>query len=424
MKRENRVKMTALLAGCSMMFALAAPMEVFADELPQSAAISLTSKAETAPAENDSAETAAPEQGQAENNVPETGDCGAEQGEEKPETVPGESGTEVQTPQPGESTENPGGTEEPQTPVVDEPQADPAPDSGQPQEIPESGQSENGLPAQSQMPEEEIPVENATVQRPDFAIYTNPEAGDPAAPILFQKIEKVYAVAKPVGGVTVREGAGADNRAVGEMEKGALCYVIADADQEWVYIESGNVRGFVQANELVTGFWANAKVGLAGEDTMPLAKELIPAWENAAYTYAAETVYEVSGSDLLRALMLQYAQQFLGNPYVWGGTSLTNGCDCSGFVQQIYRQFGYSLPRTSREQAQYGQKINIYEAQPGDLIYYARQDGYIYHVLMYMGGGKAINAASTQEGIRISDADYSKACWATRVIQDAAEIAE
>lgn len=410
MRREKRVKITALLASCSMMFVLAAPMEVFADDLTQGTESSLISDTDNAAVPNESGE--------------------AGQSTEEADTVPGdtqEGQGEDQPAQPDEGQENPGGAEEPQIPETDDPQVDPVPDPGQPQEPSEDEQPGTEVPVQPETPAEEMPVEDNTQQLPsvsDFNIYTNPEAGEPAAPILFHKIQKVYAVAKEDGGVMVREGAGEENRAVGEMEKGALCYIIADADQEWIYIESGNVRGFVRADELVTGFWANAKVGLAGEDTMPLAKELVAAWENAAYTYAAETVYEVSSSNLLRGQMLQYAQQFLGNPYVWGGTSLTNGCDCSGFVQQIYRQFGYSLPRTSREQAQYGEKINVYDAQPGDLIYYAREDGYIYHVLMYMGSGKAINAASTQEGIRISDVDYSKVCWATRVINDSLDVSE
>ena len=81
--------------------------------------------------------------------------------------------------------------------------------------------------------------------------------------------------------------------------------------------------------------------------------------------------------------MVEFAKQFLEIAYVWGGTSLTNGADCSGFVQQIYSYFGYSLPRTSREQAQYGDTDTDFEAQPGDLIFYAN-NGTVYHVVMYM----------------------------------------
>ena len=88
-----------------------------------------------------------------------------------------------------------------------------------------------------------------------------------------------------------------------------------------------------------------------------------------------------------------YAYQFLGNPYVWGGTSLTNGADCSGFVQSVYAHFGISLPRTSYEQRTAGDEISYAEAQPGDLILY---EG---HVGIYMGDGKIINAMNEAQGI-------------------------
>ena len=85
--------------------------------------------------------------------------------------------------------------------------------------------------------------------------------------------------------------------------------------------------------------------------------------------------------------MIEYASQFVGNPYVWGGTSLTNGADCSGFVQQIYKAYGYDLPRVAEDQSQYGTKIPVEDAQPGDLIFYAK-NGYVYHVVMYAGDGR------------------------------------
>ena len=77
---------------------------------------------------------------------------------------------------------------------------------------------------------------------------------------------------------------------------------------------------------------------------------------------------------------------------VWGGTSLTDGADCSGFVQQIYKQYGYDLPRVAEDQSQCGTKIPVEDAQPGDLIFYAK-GGHIYHVVMYAGDGKTIEAS-------------------------------
>lgn len=95
--------------------------------------------------------------------------------------------------------------------------------------------------------------------------------------------------------------------------------------------------------------------------------------------------------------VVDYAKQFVGNPYVWGGTSLTSGADCSGFVQSVYSNFGVSLPRTSYEQQNAGREVSYSEAQPGDLICYGG------HVAIYMGDGKIVHASNSRDGIKVSD---------------------
>ena len=95
--------------------------------------------------------------------------------------------------------------------------------------------------------------------------------------------------------------------------------------------------------------------------------------------------------------VVNYATQFVGNPYVWGGTSLTNGADCSGFVQSVYANFGVSLPRTSYEQQNAGTEVSYADAQPGDLICYGG------HVAIYMGNGQIVHASNSRDGIKISD---------------------
>lgn len=95
--------------------------------------------------------------------------------------------------------------------------------------------------------------------------------------------------------------------------------------------------------------------------------------------------------------VVDYATQFVGNPYAWGGTSLTNGADCSGFVQSVYNNFGVSLPRTSYEQQNAGREVSYSEAQPGDLICYGG------HVAIYMGNGKIVHASNSRDGIKVSD---------------------
>lgn len=95
--------------------------------------------------------------------------------------------------------------------------------------------------------------------------------------------------------------------------------------------------------------------------------------------------------------VVDFATQFVGNPYVWGGTSLTDGADCSGFVQSIYANFGVDLPRTSYEQQNAGTEVSYEDAQPGDLICYGG------HVAIYMGDGKIVHASNAKDGIKISD---------------------
>ncbi len=101
-----------------------------------------------------------------------------------------------------------------------------------------------------------------------------------------------------------------------------------------------------------------------------------------------------------------YAVKFVGNPYVWGGTSLTNGADCSGFVQSIYAHFGYSIARTSADQANSaGRVVSISNIQPGDLIFYSNGSR-VNHVALYIGNGKVVHASNAREGIKISSYNY------------------
>ena len=121
------------------------------------------------------------------------------------------------------------------------------------------------------------------------------------------------------------------------------------------------------------------------------------------------------GSGSVRSSMVSYAMQFLGNPYVYGGTSLTNGTDCSGFTMGIYQHFGYSIPRTSATQASYTRTISASEAQPGDLFFYGYGSS-VSHVAMYIGGGQVIHASNERTGIKISNAYYRTPIKVGRVI--------
>ena len=141
----------------------------------------------------------------------------------------------------------------------------------------------------------------------------------------------------------------------------------------------------------------------------------LQAAQNAANMTIATTNYTsiiegASGSELGKKIA-KYACQFVGNPYVSGGTSLTNGADCSGFTYRIYQDFGYSIPRTSYLQRSAGTEVSYENAQPGDLICY---DG---HVAMYIGSGMIVHASSAKTGIKVSRAQYRTILSVRRIVQ-------
>jgi cell wall-associated NlpC family hydrolase len=109
---------------------------------------------------------------------------------------------------------------------------------------------------------------------------------------------------------------------------------------------------------------------------------------------------------IIRNDMVEFACKHVGNPYVWGGTSLTDGIDCSGFTQAVLRTYGVNIPRTAAEQAKCGHETTISEMQPGDLLFYSRGNHHIGHVGMYIGDGKIVHAAGKKTGIEISRYDY------------------
>ena len=132
---------------------------------------------------------------------------------------------------------------------------------------------------------------------------------------------------------------------------------------------------------------------------------------NATYptTDYTTTINNASGSDLGKQIA-RYACQFIGNPYVSGGTSLTNGADCSGFTFRVYKDFGYTLPRTSYEQRSAGKSVEYANAEPGDLICYSG------HVGLYIGGGLIVHASSAKTGIKVSKATYREILAVGRII--------
>ena len=190
---------------------------------------------------------------------------------------------------------------------------------------------------------------------------------------------------------------------------------------EWTKVESGEVTGYVYSEYIIIGNSAEQK-----------AQEMVQESENDSpeevFTYAeskeeeeariaaeaAEAAARAQEEAAAKAgtgqAIVDYACQFIGNPYVWGGTSLTNGADCSGFVQSVFAHFGISLPRTTWDMENVGTPVSYDQAIPGDIILY---NG---HVGIYMGNGQIVNAINSSRGIGILPATYTSIVTVRRLV--------
>ena len=258
------------------------------------------------------------------------------------------------------------------------------------------------------------------------------------------------------GNLNIRSKASTNAKIVGKMTKHNACEILKSKNG-WCKIKSGNVTGWVKSEYLLKDEEAleiavdevqtvatventqtlrvrakkstSAKtIELIGEGEDLVVVDESDGWykvevddDNKGYIssdYAsislklttAKSVTQLnSNSDSVstdtRSSLVAYALQFVGNRYVWGGTSLTNGIDCSGFTMQIYARFGISLPHHAASQPAYGTRISASQAQPGDLFFYG--SGGIGHVAIYIGNGQIVHAANARSGIIISNAYYS-----------------
>ena len=130
-----------------------------------------------------------------------------------------------------------------------------------------------------------------------------------------------------------------------------------------------------------------------------------------------EKVQTTAGGSAKGQSIANFALNFVGNPYVWGGTSLTRGCDCSGFAMSVYANFGIGLNRTSRAQAGNGYAVGMNELQAGDLVFYAANGRSISHVAIYIGGGKVVHASTPRTGIIVSSVYHQSPYCARRIVK-------
>ena len=250
--------------------------------------------------------------------------------------------------------------------------------------------------------------------------------------------------------LNIREKPGEDQKIIGKLPKNAGCTILEVNAEGWAKIKTGKLTGYVMSSYLITGNEAVAlakKVGsvVATVNTttlnvrseasllssvvtsVPIGEEYevldfdeewvkIGVDQDKGYVSRqyVDLTYELikgvsveeqtSGETGIRAQIVAYAKQFVGNPYVWAGNSLTNGTDCSGFVHLIYRNFGYSISRQSTSLSYDGTRINPSSVRPGDLVFY--------------GNGQVVHASNARTGIKISNMYYRNPITAVRIIKD------
>ena len=178
-------------------------------------------------------------------------------------------------------------------------------------------------------------------------------------------------------------------RAVGKAASGSVVYILAEPQHEngWYFVESGDVRGFIRSGDLFCGELVGSILQDKGDESF--AKELIEPEDNRSLYFSLKSVKPAASS--MGEEIAQYATSFIGKiPYIWGGTSLSYGADCSGFVQSIYKSFGINLPRIAQDQGANGEIVpDVEDAQPGDVVYWGSNP----HVGIYLGDGKVVHCS-------------------------------
>ena len=266
------------------------------------------------------------------------------------------------------------------------------------------------------------------------------------------------------GNLNIRQEASTDSEVIGILTNHNACELLEDAG-EWYKVTSGKVTGYVNKQYLVTGDEAEAiaeqeikTVATVNTETLNVRAEksteaavLSQVGNSEAFTVnsvadgwveisvddsvgyisqdyvtlaqalpTAKTIEQVKygdGVSDVRTSVVSYALQFVGNRYVWGGTSLENGVDCSGFTMRILGKYGISLPHSSKAQPSYGTKISASEAKPGDLFFYGSGRS-ISHVAIYIGNGQIVHASNKRDGIKVSNAYYRNPICVTRYLPD------
>lgn len=324
-----------------------------------------------------------------------------------------------------------------------------------------SGETETGLTET-----ETDPAETGSDAEADLTEEPESEEEEDPRTDVWNHYTNMFIAVTSEGYLNIRDQPSSSGMIVGRLLKYSGGEVLEDTGTGWLHIQSGDIEGYVSAEFCVTGEEAKqlaldhcyvmVKVNAERLNVRSGPGEEYPVWtqlgssalqtwlgeENGWYEiaindtngyismdYAEKGCYlktampwsSVSKYSETRQKIFSYGEQFLGVPYVYGGTSLTTGLDCSSFVQQVYQNaIGISLPRTSREQVNCGAAVaSLAEAKAGDLLFYCDAQGVIDHVAIYMGDYKILHCSLSQGGVVITAYNYSTEPVAIRdVIQD------
>ena len=196
-------------------------------------------------------------------------------------------------------------------------------------------------------------------------------------------------------------------------------YKVLGESAEWVNVKADGDKGYLAKDYVSLGYYyTSAKSTVKKQKTAKSTTSTERTTESERQNSSSQESGD-SSSGTTRQQVVNYALKFVGNKYRYGGNSLTNGTDCSGFTQQVLGHFGYSISRTSYSQANDGRTISISSVKPGDLLFYKR-GGRINHVTMYIGNGQVVHASNSapypRGGIKVSGIGYRTPCKAVRII--------
>lgn len=283
----------------------------------------------------------------------------------------------------------------------------------------------------------------------------------------FEQVTDVY---KDIGIVqcakylNIRQSPKPTGEIIGLIPNNGVCQVLQEGET-WCAIKSGDIRGYVLKEYLVFGdeayklaeatatmkvqlldagiiyaststdsnVWERPGIGATYDVIQDYGDWLeVDLYGTSGYLQVSDGVrcymglreathtYNVKNVSGVRQEMVKYAMQFLGNQYVWGGNDPHTGADCSGFVKYVYNKYrpDITLPRTSYTQCYCGERVSSLDMKPGDLLFYAYDNGTVHHVAMYIGNGTIIHAASRRQGVILSAWNYQTPKYIRNILGD------